>query len=729
MATELALPPGTVEQLIARTLRVPAFAGPSGNGEVVARQLDVALLSEGFVAPADLLAHLAGLRPGAAFDAAVRIVGAVKRRIGSHVESNPYFIDFPARVPRTERFWAQCLAASGVDVDRAVVVDLLTLPGYGRYRHSFAQMLARREQRPDSPDDRRTRLALGGSLDDEARRAYGELAGATTPPTAGDLALLADLAAALVDEALPEDVPVRENRATIDSARLAAGRPLALCSTVTDVLRVAVRASGGDVVLARRSRIRSFARRERRVLLAALDAVVAARPSSLADVSPRRERWKRLGERLHPHEHAHHWPQAARVFAVARGEEVARSTIARAESASASGDAVGAADALVPTPGVLLRWADRLLRTAGSEDQERVADRIGDALPAASGRLLYALRSHLENADRPNPERVFVTRTGRPHFEPETRDPLPLDAAVRLADLVDDEIARRLPAPGTLVVDPAVLPVALPISGKATADGHAVLPRGTTSLLPERADVLRLFVHWRQAACRTDFDLSLLLLDDRFDEIGQVSWTNLEADGVVHSGDVIDAADGATEFIDVTLADVAARHVVPQVLVYAGEGFDEVVESMFGYMTHPRDRWWHQAPPFDPRAVRARSELRGPGRIALPLAFTRGYDGWRATWMHLLLRGRPEMNQVETAQVTTSSLVRDAVTRRVLTVRHLVDLLGRQADRVIVLPESADRVEGLEDGPVTYLGLEPVAGLPADAESITLDRLASLIPA
>jgi hypothetical protein len=97
--------------------------------------------------------------------------------------------------------------------------------------------------------------------------------------------------------------------------------------------------------------------------------------------------------------------------------------------------------------------------------------------------------------------------------------------------------------------------------------------------------------------------------------------------------------------------------------------------------------------------------------------------------MHLRLRGRPEMNQVETAQVTTSSLVRDAVTRRVLTVRHLVGLLGRRADRVIVLPESADRVEGLEDGPVTYLGLEPVAGLPAHAESITLDRLASLIPA
>ena len=110
------------------------------------------------------------------------------------------------------------------------------------------------------------------------------------------------------------------------------------------------------------------------------------------------------------------------------------------------------------------------------------------------------------------------------------------------------------------------------------------------------------------------------------------------------------------------------------------------------------------------------------------MAFTRGDDGsWRATWIHLLLTGRRAMNSVETTWVTTSVLVRDAVTRRVLTVGHLVDLLARRAERVVVLPESADRVEGL-DGAVTYLGLEPVAGLPEHAESITLERLDALIP-
>jgi hypothetical protein len=62
---------------------------------------------------------------------------------------------------------------------------------------------------------------------------------------------------------------------------------------------------------------------------------------------------------------------------------------------------------------------------------------------------------------------------------------------------------------------------------------------------------LRFFTYWRQTNRRTDYDLSVLLLDDEFHTAGQVSWTNYHHDGVVHSGDITDATNGATEFIDV----------------------------------------------------------------------------------------------------------------------------------------------------------------------------------
>ena len=77
---DVVLLPGTTARLIARTVRVPGVDGPPGNATVLVRQLDVALLPEGFVAPARLLAHLAGLDPDAVRPHIEGILGAVRRR-------------------------------------------------------------------------------------------------------------------------------------------------------------------------------------------------------------------------------------------------------------------------------------------------------------------------------------------------------------------------------------------------------------------------------------------------------------------------------------------------------------------------------------------------------------------------------------------------------------------------------------------------------------------------
>lgn len=223
-------------------------------------------------------------------------------------------------------------------------------------------------------------------------------------------------------------------------------------------------------------------------------------------------------------------------------------------------------------------------------------------------------------------------------------------------------------------------------------------------------------MYWRQSAVRTDFDLSALLLDDDFAPAGQLSWTNLLDEGGVHSGDITAAPEGASEFIEFELPKVRARYIVPQVNVYAGEGFDEVAESFFGFME--RDGEQHGLP-FEPRTVRMKSDLRGTGRIALPLVFARdATGGWAATWMHLFLRGGLAVNMVETNKLSTTLLVRSILGRRYLTVGDLVALSG---------PYELYDGQGF-DGPVTYLGIERPDGLPEGSEVITLNRLAELVP-
>jgi hypothetical protein len=714
--------------IIQKTLRVPASTGAAGDGTPVARQLDVALLDVGFSASRALLEHIGALAPAPAMDLAAVVVSAVRELVGDHVQHNAYFIGFPDDVPDTAEFWTERLRAAVVtggdtvtdvqlrDAVASGAVNLLDLPAYGTYQHTYAELLAAHDELITAAGDRVTLLRLGDAVDVEATRLYLALAGSSTPLGEADLAILSELAVACVHGAQPAEMPVRENRAVLNGIRLVLGRPLVAVDTTTDVLRLACQVSGGDASLVTPTRFRAFRRPERRVLLAALNDIVGANPGKLGDVARYAERWKRLGERLHPHEYDQ-WPHARAVFEVARGERRVRNLAGRAEAAIRAGAISSATSVLSAAPGLLLRSADRLLRLA-SEEPERTAvvDAVAGALGSASGRVLLSLREHVDNRLTPASARMYASRSRSAWIGPDERPPLPAELVAELSSLLDTEVSARLPQQDRpLLVDPAVLDVALPLSGKAAEGGFAILPRGSRA--PVSGDLLRFFMYWRQARRSTDYDLSVLLVDDEFHSAGQVSWTNYHHNGLVHSGDITDAPNGATEFIDMPMT-TGAHYVVPQVFIYAGESFDEVAESMFGYQTRTQDQL---GAPFDARTVRARSHLRGQGRIALPMVFARSEVGWQAVWLHLYSRGRPSFNRVEDNTFTTADRVRALMERRYLTVAYLID---RWRARTEVMTWDGR----LPDGPVTFIGIQAPEDLPDGSEVYTLDRLSELIP-
>ncbi|EMF58169.1 MULTISPECIES: TerD family protein [Streptomyces] len=714
--------------VIRHTHRVPAPEGSAGDGAAAARQFDAVLMNVGFKLSAELLERLSGLSGAAVLHTARRTLRTVREMVGDHVRHNSYFIDFPANVPDTEEFWTRCVVrALGDEKSREGVLtqlangvlDLLSLPTYGRYQHTYEEMLAAQDELIAAAGDRVTVLHAGRDLDAELTDLYLALAGSTTPlgeEHLGDLALLAGRCALGPQ---PERIPVRENRAVVNEARLGVGADL-LLDTVTDVLRLACALSGGDVTLQEPTRFRALARPARRALLAGLDAVVTAHPAKLADVHAHREPFKRLGERLHPHEYPR-WPHAADVFAVARGEKEARSFGSRAEQLLGAGDVPGAVKLLESAPGRLFRALDLLLRAAADQtERDAVVAAAVRGAPAVSGRVVLSVREHFHNRERESEKpRIFVNRRGRAWVTPDRRPPVPAADRDRLIAALDAEIRRRLPAPGRLLVDPDILDVALPLSGRATSAGLGVLPRGSVSAV--EGELLRFFVYWKETERRTDYDLSALLLRSDYDVDEWLSYTSLTAVGGEHSGDVTEAPEGASEFINLSLDRVRAAYVVPQVDIYAGEGFEEVEESFFGFMLRDGEQ---KGRPFEPRTVRMKSELRGVGRVALPLVFRRGDDGrWGAKWLHLYLKGISEANRVEENQVSVSKVVRAVVEREQLTVGYLIDLMS-----------DGDTVMDLWDGrsvpqePVTYLGLERPEGLHPDSRVVTLGNLRDLIP-
>ncbi|GLW46984.1 hypothetical protein Stsp02_26460 [Streptomyces sp. NBRC 14336] len=716
-----------LEPLVVRhTLRLPAPAGPSGQGAAAARQFDAALMQAGFKLSAELLARLSELSEETVVDTAVRTLPVVRELVGDHVRHNAYFIDFPAHVPDTVDFWRDCVLKALADEKvrpgilaqlSAGVLNLLTLPAYGRYHHSYEELLAAHDELIAAAGDRVTVLHLGGQLDEEVRALYLALAGSVTPLGDEHLADLAVLAEVCADGPQPEAIPVRENRAVVNRARLAAGAA-PLLDTVTDVLRLACALSDGDVTLQEPTRFRSLSRPVRRALLAGLDALVADAPGKLADVLVHREEFKRLGERLHPHEYPR-WPHAAEVFAVARGERKAPSFTGRVEALLDAGEVAEAAALLKHAPGRLFRSLDRLLRTCGTREERDAVVAAAEAVaPEVAGRVLLSVREHLHNrAEATGARRVFINRRGRAWVTDPLRTPLPEPERARLIELLDAEIGRRLPEPGELFVDPDVLDVALPLSGRATAAGLGVLPRG--SLSPVEGELLRFFVYWKERNRPTDYDLSALMLDEKYATAGWLSYTNLTEVEGEHSGDITEAPYGASEFINLRLGAVRGAFVVPQVNIYSGEGFEEVEESFFGFMLREGEQ---KGRPFEPRTVRMKSELRGPGRVALPLAFLRGTDGrWRAKWLHLYLHGSPSANRVEGNRVSVATLLRGIVEREQVTVRYLVELMA--ADSVTVWDGGE-----FPDRPVTWIGLQRPEGLHPRSRIVTVENLRDLIP-
>ncbi|MEU3608162.1 hypothetical protein AB0E83_22350 [Streptomyces sp. NPDC035033] len=721
-----------LERLLVRhSLRLPVPSGPAGDGSAAALRFDAALRTAGFALSSALLRELSGRSAGTVVELARWALEAVRERVGDHVRHNAYFIDFPANVPDTAEFWLSCVrralddpgAREAVEAQlSAGVLNLLTLPAYGRYQHTYEELLAAHEELTPGSGDRLTVLHLGGPLEEELGALYRSLAGAVTPLGEEHLADLAVLAAHCADGPQPAEIPVRENRAVVNAARLRAGAA-PLLDTATDVLRLACALSDGDVTLRERTRFRALSRPWRRALLAGLDAVVAGAPEKLADVGRHREAWKRLGERLHPHEHPA-WPHAAEVFAVARGELRAPSLDSRVEALLAAGDVPGAAELLASAaPGRLFRALDRLLRSAADgAAREAVLAAAERVAPRVAGRVVLSVREHLQNRHDASgaPRRLFVNRNGTAWVTADVRRDLPRDAQRRLLALLDGETRRRLPATGRLLVDPAVLDVALPLGGRAPSGGFGVLPRGSVS--PVDGELLRFFMYWKQARHRTDLDLSALLLDERYATVSWLSYTELTTVEGRHSGDVTEAPDGASEFIELRLGAVRGSFVVPHVHVYAGETFEETAESFFGYMLREGEQGGR---PFEPRTVRMKSDLRGPGRVALPVAFRRDGEGrWHAHWLHLCLRGTPHANRVEDHRVSMAVLLRGAVERTAVTVRHLVALMRESGAEVTEWSGGAVPAE-----PVTYLGLAVPEGLAPGSRVVTPENLRDLVPA
>lgn len=391
----------------------------------------------------------------------------------------------------------------------------------------------------------------------------------------------------------------------------------AMATTPTDLLRLFAALTGTDVSLATKIRFPKFSRAQRRLVLGILDKA----PSLAEDLKRYRGLWLELGRYIHPSEHGRTYKRAAKAFDLLRNGKI-ETFESKTEAFIADRDVESLITHLSKRPGLFARKLHELLRRF-PEFTHRILDAFAAKIDGVPLKTLLVLDKYFSTI---NDEelRVVINKKGAIKvLENTTQKALSEGQLERLAELLKAalvaQLSQRESWQGQRVwIDPELANYTVPLQQRAASDGLLSVGRGSR-IAVDLDKVIRLFVYWKQAARRTDLDLSLMQMDEDFQYIGHVSYTQLSGAGIRHSGDLQSAPHGAAEFIDVDPKALASgvRYLAPQIYRYCGESFADTAAAHAGWMV--RDRVDANIKSFDIKTVANKFDLRGRAAYCVPL--------------------------------------------------------------------------------------------------------------
>lgn len=410
---------------------------------------------------------------------------------------------------------------------------------------------------------------------------------------------------------LPDNIPHKENAAYIAALYLQK-KPLANVSelrkyvkTATDVLRLVTAMSDGDVSLAENTRYRSFSRRQRRMIMELLSGC----PNIEEDMLRYKERWIRIGERIHPSE-----------FDLAYGEY---------ESALAE---------LVKRPGELARRLDQLLRETYKEPVIRSFASVAEKV---STPVLLQVREHFLHRAEQADVRVFFQKGSLAKCHSERNDLPDIDErycqeVVRICENALVKIYGQREPMGKVYLSDDYRNYVVPFSQRSASKAFKTIVRGSRLPMASQTNAVRAFIWWTNMdKCdlesyddgRVDIDLSAAIFDENWNYMEHVSYTNLKSEKykACHSGDIVNGGpvdgDGVSEFLDVDVDSVVrygARYVVYQVYSYTGQTYADMPHAMFGWMERADV---NSGEIYEPKMVEQKLDLTAGSMVCIPVIF------------------------------------------------------------------------------------------------------------
>lgn len=429
-----------------------------------------------------------------------------------------------------------------------------------------------------------------------------------------------------------------------------------LYKTATDVLRLAVALSDGDVSLAQYPMFKSFKRSERRVLLAMLENA----GNIEEDMLRYKLFWIRLGEKLHPGEYKQ-FRKVNKAFRKLRNNEKISTFRSKLEKAYDEKDVTTVVELLSKRPGEFARNLDRTLRlTLGKNKVDNlnkgmeVVRAFEKVAKDVSTPVLLQLREYFnKRAEGTLEVRVFFPKGsiakayGVENTLADLETTICLELVKVCGQALIDVYSEKEPL-GKVYVDESLQKYIVPMAQRSASKALRTVARGSRFTINETTKTLRSFVYWKEPrGGRTDLDLSAVLYDEEFKVLGTISYWNLRNSKYIgcHSGDITSAPKGASEYIDIDLEDLKSKGVKYMALMvnsFTHTPFCNLPECFVGFMERECP---NSGEIYEPKTVINKSDIATSVTQVMPMVVD--IDNMEVVWTDLAVVNDGYLNNVE----------------------------------------------------------------------------------
>ena len=433
---------------------------------------------------------------------------------------------------------------------------------------------------------------------------------------------------------LPKEIPYKENIALVTGMIMQYTNPsdwkLVLSpyfKTATDVLRFITFLSDGDISLAENTAYRQFKRNERDLLLFLLDSC----KNIEEDMLRYGDKWIRIGEILHPGEYSK-YDKALKAFNKIRNNVKIETFKSKLNKANQNYDLDAALNLLISRPGEFARQLDYLFRTyTNYMNHRKIISCFEKVASEVSIPVLLQVKEHFKYRNNLTETRIFFPKgqLAKAWVKTNTLGEIHSDTVAIINAICENAIQSQLKKKESwrnVYISDSYNGYAFPQSQRSASEGMKFLTR--YSRIPVNKDCIRLFIHWSNEYVntrerKTDIDLSCSFLDEHFNGVTHISYTNLRESFAKHSGDFVNAPrpHGAVEFIDLDInkaLEKGIRYAVVQVYGYTYSPFNKLNDLYFGWMERDNLDFGEV---FEPSTVEQKINLTANTMCSLPVVF------------------------------------------------------------------------------------------------------------